>query len=138
MTLIETIMVLVLAGILCAIALPRMHAMLEVIAVDSAAGQIGAAHARARMQAILTSRVTLLDLRPDSLLIRTVSGTDTTLTWAMAGPAADGIVLTGPGHSLVYSPIGLTLGASNGTWHLALGAASRDVIVSRLGRLRIR
>lgn len=134
----EIIMVVALFGILAGIALPRVHAMLESIAVEGAARQIGAAHLRARAEAVMGGRVALLDLAPDTLRIRTVSGNDTVVVWRAPGPATDGIVLTGPQRPLVYSPLGLTLGVSNGTWHLAYGGASRDVIVSRLGRLRIR
>ena len=82
--------------------------------------------------------VLLIDGDPDSLTIRTVTGTDTALVWRAPGPRPDGIALTGPAHGLIYSPLGVTMGASNGTWHLAHHSAVRDVIVSRLGRMRIR
>ena len=134
----ESLLALVIAGLLTALALPPVRRILDGIAVENGARQIRAAHFRARMHAVAFGQVTLLDLGPDTLRIRSVSGTDTSLTWVGRGPAADGITLTGPSHGLVYSPLGLAMGVSNGTWHLAYGLASRDVIVSRLGRLRIR
>lgn len=133
----ELVLVLVILGGLTAIALPPIRTLLDGITVENGARQIRAAHFRARMHAVAYGQVTLLDLGADSIRIRSVSGTDTVLTWQGPGPAADGLTLSGPAHPLVHSPLGLTMGVSNGTWHLTYRAASRDVIVSRLGRLRI-
>jgi len=134
----ELMMVVAIVGLLTALALPPSRRLLEGLAVENGARQIRAAHFRARMHAVAFGRTTLLDLGADTIRIRSISGTDTTLTWQSAGPAADGLTLTGPAHPLIYSPLGVTMGLSNGTWHLSYGTASRDVIVSRLGRLRIR
>ena len=134
----ELLIVLAIVGLMTALALPPSRRLLDGLAVENGARQIRAAHFRARMHAIAFGRTTLLDLGADTIRIRSVSGPDTTLTWQAAGPAADGLTLSGPAHPLVYSPLGVTMGLSNGTWHLSYGTASRDVIVSRLGRLRIR
>lgn len=134
----ELMMVVAIVGLLTALALPPSRRLLDGLAVENGARQIRAAHFRARMHAVAFGRTTLLDLGADTIRIRSISGTDTTLTWQSAGPAADGLTLTGPAHPLIYSPLGVTMGLSNGTWHLSYGTASRDVIVSRLGRLRIR
>jgi prepilin-type N-terminal cleavage/methylation domain-containing protein len=134
----ELMMVVAIVGLLTALALPPSRRLLDGIAVQNGARQIRAAHFRARMHAVAFGRTTLLELGPDTIRILSISGSDTTLTWQSAGPAADGLTLTGPSHPLIYSPLGMTMGLSNGTWHLTYGSASRDVIVSRLGRLRIR
>lgn len=133
----ELLLVLIILGGVFAIALPPIRTLLDGITVENGAQQIRAAHFRARMHAVLFGQITLLDLGADTIRIRSVSGTDTLLTWLGRGPAADGLTLSGPARPLVYSPLGLTMGVSNGTWHLTYGGASRDVIVSRLGRLRI-
>jgi len=134
----ELMMVVAIVGLLTALALPPSRRLLDGLAVENGARQIRAAHFRARMHAIAFGRTTLLDLGADTIRIRSISGPDTTVIWQSAGPAADGLTLTGPAHPLIYSPLGVTMGLSNGTWHLSYGTASRDVIVSRLGRLRIR
>ena len=134
----ELLIVLAIVGLLTALALPPARRLLDTIAVENGARQIRAAHLRARMHALAFGQTTLLELGADTIRIRSVSGPDTTLTWQSAGPAADGLTLSGPAHPLVYSPVGITMGLSNGTWHLTFGTVSRDVIVSRLGRLRIR
>lgn len=137
-TLPELLVVLAIVGLLTALALPPARRMLDTIAVENGARQIRAAHFRARMHALAFGVTTVLELGADTIRITSVSGPDTTLTWQSTGPAADGLTLTGPAHPLVYAPTGITTGLSNGTWHLTFGTASRDVIVSRLGRLRIR
>ena len=134
----ELLIVLAIVGLLTALALPPARRLLDTIAVENGARQIRAAHLRARMHALAFGQTTLLELGADTIRIRSISGPDTPLIWQSAGPAADGLTLSGPAHPLVYSPIGITMGLSNGTWHLTFGTVSRDVIVSRLGRLRIR
>ena len=126
----ELLIVLAIVGLLTALALPPARRLLDTVAVENGARQIRAAHLRARMHALAFGQTTLLELGADTIRIRSISGPDTTLIWQSAGPAADGLTLSGP--------IGITMGLSNGTWHLTFGTVSRDVIVSRLGRLRIR
>jgi hypothetical protein len=57
--------------------------------------------------------------------------------WAAPGPAEDGVALAEPSRDLTFSPLGITTGLSNASFHLSLGSASRTVVVSRLGRVRI-
>ncbi len=57
--------------------------------------------------------------------------------WASAGPSLDGVTLAGPPRTLTFSPLGITTGLSNASFELSLGSASRTVVVSRLGRVRI-
>ena len=47
------------------------------------------------------------------------------------------VALTGPTRALTFSPVGVTMGLSNASYHLSRGAATRSVIVSRLGRVRV-
>src|SRR6476659_5778119 len=126
-TLPELVLVLVIIGLMTALALPPVHGLMDSIAVENGARQIRAAHYRARMHAIAFGQITLLDVGADTIRIRSVAGPDTSLTWLSAGPGADGLSLSGPSHPLIYSPLGLTMGVSNGTWHLSYGSASRDV-----------
>lgn len=131
----ESIAVLVIVGILCGIAAPRLARMLDSAAVTEAANQIVAAHQRARIAAIMRASVTVLTI--DSAAIVIHPRDDTTTLWREPGPAALGVVLAGPGHTVMFSPIGLALGASNATYTVTRGDARRAVIVSRLGRVRI-
>jgi prepilin-type N-terminal cleavage/methylation domain-containing protein len=134
-TLLELMLVLALLGVLAGIAIPRLQRVADGLAVQDAAREIVSAHSRARISAILQSRLLELTIRADSLAIR-VPGAAQDL-WNAAGPATKGVTLTGPTHALIFSPVGVTMGVSNGSYRLSRGAASRTVIVSRLGRVRV-
>jgi hypothetical protein len=87
------------------------------------------------MSAILQNRELELTILEDTLAIR-VPGAPTDL-WHAVGPDGQGVTLTGPTYGLIFSPVGLTSGVSNATYRLSRGAATRTIIVSRLGRLRV-
>jgi prepilin-type N-terminal cleavage/methylation domain-containing protein len=134
-TLLELVLVLAIMGLLTGIAIPRFQRVADSLAVHNATLEIVSAHRRARMSAILHNRLLELTIRPDSLVIR-LPGAQVDL-WHATGPDAEGVSLTGPTRPLVFSPVGLTVGVSNGTYRLSRGTATRTLIVSRLGRLRV-
>lgn len=134
-TLIETLLSLVVLALLLGIMLPRFGAVRDQLAVNDEAGRIAAAHRRARTTAILMSRPVVLTISADSLA---VNEADSAPTWIQPGPAASGVSLAGGMRQLTFSPVGITTGLSNATFRLTRGDASRTVVVSRLGRLRIR
>ena len=134
-TLIELVLVLAIIGILTAIAEPRVRAFSDGLAVNRAALEIVSAHRRARISAILQSRVLELTISAAALSIRPRGAPAD--TWRIPGPAAEGVTLAGPGHVIAFSPVGISIGLSNASFRLSRGAASRTVVVSRLGRVRI-
>ncbi|HKT58731.1 MAG TPA: GspH/FimT family pseudopilin [Gemmatimonadales bacterium] len=134
-TLLELALVLVLVGLLAGVVMPRFQRVADSLAVHHAALELVSAHRRARISAILQSRILELTISADSLAIR-IPGAPGDL-WHAAGPAAQGVSLSGPVRTLVFSPVGLTMGLSNASFHLSRGVATRTVIVSRLGRLRV-
>jgi type II secretory pathway pseudopilin PulG len=134
-TLVELALTLVLIGLVLTIALPTVGGVADRFAVEQAAQNIVSAHRRARMAAILQSRVLELTIGAGELSIR-VRG-DSARLWRTEGPAAQGVALGGPIRVLAFSPVGITLGLSNASFPLSRGAATRTVVVSRLGRLRV-
>jgi Tfp pilus assembly protein FimT len=134
-TLPELCLTLILVGAALAIALPRLHALADSLAVDRAAREIVAAHGRARIAAVLRSRVLELTVDANALTIRPAGAA--TPIWRGEGPAASQVVLAGPPRTLTFSPVGITLGLSNASFRLTRGGAGRTVVVSRLGRVRI-
>ena len=134
-TLIELVLILTIIGILAAIAVPRLRGFNDSLAVDRAALEIVSAHRRARISAILQSRVIELTISAAELSMRPRGAA--TDTWRAPGPAAEGVALAGPGHVIVFSPVGISMGLSNASFPLSRGVASRTVVVSRLGRVRI-
>jgi prepilin-type N-terminal cleavage/methylation domain-containing protein len=134
-SLIELLLVLALLGLLLGVALPPLSGALDRIEVAAAASQIAAAHTRARMMAISGSRVLVLTVDSAGLSIHP-RGTTTNI-WADMGPALSRVSLTGPARSFIFSPEGFSLGLSNATLQLRRGSATRTVVISRLGRVRI-
>ena len=134
-SLLELALVLAIMGLLVGIAIPRYQRAADSLAVHHAALELVSAHRRARFTAILQNRMVELTISADSLLIR-IPGVAGDL-WHAAGPRAQGVGLSGPSYPLTFSPVGLTVGVSNASFRLSRGAATRTVIVSRLGRLRV-
>ena len=134
-TLIELLLVLVIIGILTAIAQPRVRNFADGLAVSRATIEIVAAHRRARIFAIVRSRAIELTVAGAELAIRARG--DTAVLWRAAGPSASGVMLAGPARVIAFSPVGISTGLSNASFQLSRGAVSRTVVVSRLGRLRI-
>jgi Tfp pilus assembly protein FimT len=133
----EVLVVVVVASLVLATAVPAARSALDAVAVAGEARRIASAHLRARFTAIMESRTALFTVRADSLIIRVVVGTDTTVRWADRGPEAQNIALSGPDRAMRFSPVGIMAGVTNGTWRLTRGAAERNVVVSRLGRVRV-
>lgn len=134
-TLAELLLVLAVGGTLLGIAIPRFSAALDRIEVAAAASHIASAHQRARLMAVTQSMVAVLSVDSLTLTIRR-RGLATPL-WSEAGPAAHRVSLAGPPRQFTLSPEGFSLGLSNATIRLARGNATRTVIVSRLGRVRV-
>jgi Tfp pilus assembly protein FimT len=134
-TLLELTLMLVVLGLLLAIALPRLNGVTDGLAVNGAAQDIVAAHRRARITAILNSRVVELTIAADDLSIRPRGAT--TDLWHTPGPTARQVALTGAPKKIIFSPVGLSMGASNASFFLRRGTATRTVVVSRLGRVRV-
>lgn len=134
-TLPELLLVLALASILLGVAIPRFSAAVDRIEVAAAASHIAAAHQRARLMAITQGLVSVLSVDPLVLTIRR-RGVTVPL-WSEAGPAAQRVSLAGPARQFTFSPEGFSLGLSNATLRLTRGSATRTVIISRLGRVRV-
>lgn len=134
-TLIELTLILVIIGTLTAIAVPHLNSLTDRLAVHRAALHIVGAHRRARISAILQSRVVELTISGSALTIRPRGATAD--TWRAAGPAAERVALAGPSRVIAFSPVGISIGASNASFRLSRGAATRTVVVSRLGRVRL-
>lgn len=134
-TLPELLLVLALGSVLLGVAIPRLSATLDRIEVSAAASHIVAAHRRARLMAVTQSRVTVLSVDALTLTIRW-RGTIAPL-WSEAGPAAHRVAVAGPARQFTFSPEGFSLGLSNATFRLTRGSATRTVIISRLGRIRV-
>ena len=139
-TLVELLVVLAILAILAAIVVPGSAASADRIAVEHQATRIVVAYRSAWLTARSHQCLALLRVTSDSIAIRTVRGAgepDTVLVSLIPGPAAAGVSLQSPPHTAVFGPDGVGIGVANTTHVLVKGAASRKVVVSRLGRVRI-
>jgi type IV fimbrial biogenesis protein FimT len=134
-TLPELMLVLAVAGILLGIALPSLTQAVDRIEVHAAAAQLIAAHQRTRMMAVAKGQV--LTLAVDSVALTIAARGSPTPLWTQPGPAASGVSLPGPIRRFTFAPEGFTLGLSNASLHLIRGSATRTVVFSRLGRVRL-
>jgi len=136
-TLVELLLVLVLIGILTALGGRRFAGTLDRLAVDRAARDLMAAHLRARLTAITEGQHSLLIVTADSLVIRLGESADSAPLWWGTGAAVEGVTLVGPSRPITFAPTGVTIGFANATYSLRRGEASRQVVVSRWGRVRL-
>lgn len=137
-SLLELLLGLVVAGLLASLALPAIGALHDRLQTDAAARALVAAHLRARFIAIAEQRIVVLELSSARLAIRAVeSPADTVLRWEGVGPAVEGVLVTGMPHQAVFGPGGVGMGLANATFVLQRGGATRQVIVSRYGRVRL-
>lgn len=136
-TLPELLVTVSILSLVLGIAAPRMSGPLDTLTVEHAASEIAGAHARARVAAVVESRLTRLLIGPDTLVMEVVGPDGPERRWTTPGPAAFNVTMTGPARTLTFSPTGVTMGFSNATWTLTKGSASRQIVVSRLGRIRI-
>jgi prepilin-type N-terminal cleavage/methylation domain-containing protein len=139
-TLLELLIVLSILGVLAGIVIPSSAALADRLAVEHQAARILTAYRSAWVAARMQQRLAILRVSPDTLTIRTVSGAgspDTVLAWLAPGPSVAGVALASPAYTSVFGPDGLGMGLSNTTHVLRKGNATRKVVVSRLGRVRI-
>jgi prepilin-type N-terminal cleavage/methylation domain-containing protein len=137
MTLPELIVTVAIVGLALGIMAPQLSAPLDAVAVEQAAGEIAAAHARARITAVVESRVTQLRIGADSMTLDVLAPDGAERRWSAPGPERFAVTVTGAARTLLFSPTGLSMGFSNASWTLTKGSASRRIVISRLGRVRI-
>lgn len=139
-TLVELLVVLLVAGLLAGMVVPGAASLGDRLAVEHEATRMLVAYRSAWLTARVHQRLALLRITPDSVAIRTVAyagAPDTVLVSVAPGPSQGGVTLRSAAHTAVFGPDGLGMGVSNTTHVLERGRVTRRVVVSRLGRVRI-
>ncbi len=136
-TLIELLLALAILGLLAGVAIPGIAGARDRALVWRLARHLASAHADTRTAARQSGARAELTLTPNSYQLQRWNGTTFVPAWTRPGPATEGVTLTGPATPLVFDSRGYSLGAANRTYQLVRGRASRRVVISRLGRLRI-
>lgn len=133
-TVLELIVVLMITGIVLAIALPRGQRVLDRITVHAAASDVAATLGAARALAILGHASVAIDVDSASGVLRARRGQE--LLLARNVGSAHGVELTATRDSLTYDGRGLGRGAANLSVIVRRRTAVETVFVSRLGRVR--
>lgn len=134
----ELVVVTALVALVAALGVPALIHIVDRRSVDSAAQQLVLAHREARITAAITRQTALLLMSGDRLELRlTRGGRDTTLAWSRPGPGRYGVTVGGNPHTARFIPTGYTIGVSNATYTFTRGTATRKVVISRLGRVRV-
>lgn len=136
MTLVEAALTLAILAIVAGMSLPHAVMLRDRLAVAVHVQRLADAYQQARLAALLGQSTSILHVTPWEFQVWRRRGPDSVLTWRAAGPAPDGVTLTGPARA-VFAPGGVTMGLANGTFLLSRGGVSRSVVVSRLGRMRV-
>jgi len=133
-TLPELLIVLTIAGVAMAIAIPNARAGLDRVSVRSAASDVRATLNYARMLAMAGGVPVAVDVDSVAGTLRIRRGDERILTRGV-GPA-HGVRLGRTRDSLTYDPRGFGRGAANLSIVLRRGTSVETVFVSRLGRVR--
>ena len=130
----ELVIVVMLTGLLLAVALPRTVSMLDRLSVHAAAGDVAATLGTARTLAIAGRASVAVDVDSLSGVLRVRRGDE--MLFSRDIGAAHQVRLRTSRDSLAYGPLGLGLGAANLSIVVYRRAAVETVFVSRLGRVR--
>jgi prepilin-type N-terminal cleavage/methylation domain-containing protein len=133
-TFLELIIVLSIAAILLAIAIPRALNSLDRISARSAAGDIASILAAARSLALAGHSPVAVDIDSVSGVLRIRRGEEVISSRGVG--SAHGVVLRRNRDSLTFDARGLGRGAANLSIIVRRRAAAETVFVSRLGRVR--
>ncbi|HEX7940069.1 MAG TPA: GspH/FimT family pseudopilin [Gemmatimonadaceae bacterium] len=132
-TIIELVVVMSLAAVLMAIAIPHGQLMLDRISVHAAAGDLAMTLSSAREFALASRASVAVDFStPSGLRVR--RGSDVLFSRNIA--FAHGVEITQTRDSIAFGPMGLGYGAANLSIIVRRRAAAETVFVSRLGRVR--
>lgn len=137
MTLIELLVAVAIVGAIASLTTWTAARWADRARVETAAGQVLDAYRRAQAVARAWGRPAEVVVSADSLVIRAVWHQETTEVWRGLGPAQAGVALTPGQHTTTFLPTGAARGVANVSHLLVRGTARRQVVVSRLGRVRV-
>jgi len=133
-TLLELIVVMTLAGLLMAIAIPRLTALRDAAAVRAAMGELGAAFSMARHTAITRRTMVAIVLDTSAGVVEVHAFGQPVLRHGLH--TVYGIVLRANKDSTAYDARGLGYGLANLTVTVSRGAFVDTLTMSRLGGAR--
>src|SRR6478735_736385 len=135
-SLLELMIVLAIAAIVTALAVPRLGDILDWVAANEAAQDVTTALAVTRATAVSQSMLARVEIDADSLRIDIRVGGAWDPYRRFPGPSAHGVQLEVSNPEVIFGPSGLGWGAANSTITLRRGARVETVTTSRVGRVK--
>ncbi len=137
MSLLDLLFVLALTGALLVGGATSLSRFTDRARVEAVAGTLLNAYRRAQSVARAWGRPAEIVISADSIVIRALTASSSTIVWREPGPSTLGVAVTPAVHIAAFAPSGVATGPSNVSHVLTRGATRRQVIVSRLGRVRV-
>ena len=135
-SLVELAIVLVVIGLVSALALPRWEALLDRIAVERAASELTTALSVSRNAAVLRATTARLSIAADSLGIDEWGDRTWVPVWRWPGPDGHSVSLEVSNGTVIFGATGIGAGVSNTTVVLRRGAQTARITTSRVGRVK--
>ena len=137
MSLLELCFAMAVGAVLVASGATSLGRFTDRARVETVAGTLLNAYRRTQSIARAWGRPAELVVSADSIVIRAIAASSSTIVWREPGPATLGVAVTPAVHVAGFAPSGLATGSANVSHVLTRGAARRQIIVSRLGRVRV-
>jgi len=135
-TLVELMVVVLIAAVLLALGFPRAARLLDWIETELAARDVISALAIGRNGAVLQSTRARLTIATDTLRIDRLGAQGWEPWWRTPGPASHGVALETSNPVVIFGPTGMGWGASNTTVVLRRGSQAETITMSRVGRVK--
>lgn len=136
MTLFELAVTVSLVGVVAGLAMPAVAAEADRARVVAAQSRVLDAYRFGQASSGVLGRTVTVTVTPDSVVV-TTGPADSAVLLRQPGPAALGVTLTPALHNVAFEPSGMAAGAANTTHQFTRGAIRRQLILSRLGRIRV-
>ncbi|PYP60554.1 MAG: hypothetical protein DMD40_00430 [Gemmatimonadetes bacterium] len=135
-TLLELMVVIMIAAVLVAFWVPRAANLMDWIETERAARDVTTALAVGRNGAVLRSTRARITLDPDTLRIDRFGARGWEPWWRAPGPSSHGVSLVTSNPIVIFGPTGMGWGASNTTVILRRGSQAETITLSRVGRVK--
>ena len=136
MTLVETMTAVGVIGIMASALIRPWSAEADRSRVATAQGQALNAYRLGQSWATALGRTVVVTIATDSVVV-TTGPADSAVLFRSPGPSAAGVLLSPARHVATFEPSGMASGAANVTQVFSRGTIQRQLILSRLGRIRV-
>lgn len=132
----ELMVVLLLAGALLALWLPRAERLMDWLETERAVRDVTTALAVGRNGAVMQSTRARIRFAADTLRIDRLDADGWRPWWRLPGPSSHGVTLEVSNPTVTFGPTGMGWGVSNTKIVLRRGSQAETITTSRVGRVK--